>query len=180
MSTTQAPSAVSTPAFTLTPWDLVCKLCHVPAPAGPGAICEHCLGPLEPVPPAGRVLPNRDTIAARGPNLWRYREWLPFTGYAATGQPVPLSPDTGFTPLVDAPRLADRLGVARCWIKNDAVSHPSLSFKDRVVSAAINAAHACGLGTVGCASTGNLANAVAAPDSRPGFSFRTIWNSARS
>ncbi|MDE3150907.1 MAG: threonine synthase, partial [Gemmatimonadota bacterium] len=82
---------------------------------------------------------------------------------------APLSPDTGFTPLVEAPRLAARLGVARCWIKNDAVSHPSLSFKDRVVTAAINAAHAFGLDTVGCASTGNLANAVAAHAARAGL-----------
>ncbi|HEY5219788.1 MAG TPA: threonine synthase, partial [Gemmatimonadaceae bacterium] len=147
-------------------------LCHTPAPAGPTAICEHCLGPLEPVPPANRVLPNRETIAARGPNLWRYREWLPFSGYAEHGAPVPLSPDTGFTPLVDAPRLAARLGVARCWIKNDAVSHPSLSFKDRVVAAAINAAQAFGLDTIGCASTGNLANAVAAHAARAGL---TSW-----
>ena len=71
--------------------------------------------------------------------------------------------------MVDAPRLARRLGVARCWIKNDAVSHPSLSFKDRVVTAAINAAHAFGLVTIGCASTGNLANAVAAHDARAGL-----------
>lgn len=81
----------------------------------------------------------------------------------------PLSLDTGFTPLVEAPRVAERLGVARCWIKNDAVSHPSLSFKDRVVAAAINAAHAFGLETIGCASTGNLANAVAAHAARAGL-----------
>src|SRR4029077_17534344 len=84
------------------------------------------------------------------------------------GEPV-LSLDTGGTPLVDAPRLAARLGVARAWIKKGAVSHPSLSFKDRVVAAAINAAAAFGLGTVGCASTGNLANAVAAQATRAGL-----------
>jgi threonine synthase len=163
--------AVTRGATALTPWPLVCKLCHTPAPAGPTAICEHCLGPLEPAPPADRALPNRETIASREPNLWRYREWLPFTSDAGIGDPfaAPLSPDTGFTPLVSAPRLADRLGVARCWVKNDAVSHPSLSFKDRVVAAAINAAHAFGLDTVGCASTGNLANAVAAHAARAGL-----------
>ena len=64
------------------------------------------------------------------------------------------SPDSGFTPLVEAPELARRLGVARAWVKNDAVSHPTLSFKDRVVSTAINAAHAFGLDVIGCASTG--------------------------
>src|SRR5262249_56971821 len=77
--------------------------------------------------------------------------------------------DTGGTPLVAAPRIADRLGVAQAWIKNDAVSHPSLSFKDRVVATAINAAAAFGLDTIGCASTGNLANAVAAQAARAGL-----------
>jgi threonine synthase len=95
--------------------------------------------------------------------MWRYREWLPFDG-----EPT-LSLDTGYTPLVDAPGIARRLGVARCWIKNDSVSHPSLSFKDRVVASAINAARAFGLDTIGCASTGNLANAVAAQAARAGM-----------
>ena len=80
-----------------------------------------------------------------------------------------LSLDTGFTPLVEVPRLAASLGVARAWVKNDSVSHPSLSFKDRVVATAINAAHALGLTTIGCASTGNLANAVAAHAARAGL-----------
>ncbi|HVB30525.1 MAG TPA: hypothetical protein VNE60_03250, partial [Gemmatimonadaceae bacterium] len=106
------------PTSQLTPWELICKVCRTPAPAGPTAICEHCLGPLEAQPPSNRTLPDKQTIAARAPNLWRYREWLPFTGTPT------LSLDTGFTPLVDAPRLAAKLGVARCWIKNDAVSHP--------------------------------------------------------
>jgi len=109
------------------------------------------------------VLPTRDAIAARPWSLWRYREWLPFDG-----EPV-LSLDTGGTPLVEAPRLATLLGVAHVWVKNDAVSHPSLSFKDRVVATAINAAAAFGLDTIGCASTGNLANAVAAQAARAGL-----------
>src|SRR5207249_6326023 len=92
-----------------------------------------------------------------------YQEWLPFDG-----EPV-LSLDTGFTPLVEAPALARRLGVAHAWVKNDTVCHPSLSFKDRVVAAAINAAAAFGLDTIGCASTGNLANAVAAHAARAGL-----------
>jgi threonine synthase len=83
-----------------------------------------------------------------------------------------LSLDTGFTPLVEAPRLAERLGVGQAWIKNDAVSHPSLSFKDRVVATAINAARSFGLDVIGCASTGNLANAVAAQAARAGL---TSW-----
>jgi threonine synthase len=73
------------------------------------------------------------------------------------------------TPLVEAPTLARRLGVARAWLKNDSVSHPTLSFKDRVVASAINAASALGLDTLGCASTGNLANAVAAQAARAGL-----------
>jgi len=110
-----------------------------------------------------RTLPTSGEIASRPNSLWRYREWLPFDG-----EPT-LSLDTGGTPLVAAPRLATRLGVARAWIKNDAVSHPSLSFKDRVVATAINAAAAFGLDTIGCASTGNLANAVAAQAARAGL-----------
>jgi threonine synthase len=140
-----------------------CRICGGLQDAAPVAICEHCLGPLEPVYSRNRALPDRATIAARPPSLWRYREWLPFEGEPS------LSLDTGFTPLVEAPRLADRLGVARAWIKNDGVSHPTLSFKDRVVATAVNAARAFGLDTIGCASTGNLANAVAAQAARAGM-----------
>ena len=145
------------------PLPLVCKLCHAPHPASASATCEECLGPLEPQYDAGRVLPDAATIASRPHSLWRYREWLPFAG-----EPV-VSLDTGFTPLLDSPALARRLGVARVWVKNDAVSHPSLSFKDRVVASALNAALGLGLDTVGCASTGNLANAVAAQAARAGL-----------
>ena len=145
------------------PLPLVCKLCRTPHPASASATCEECLGPLEPAYEVGRALPDAATIAARPRSLWRYREWLPFDG-----EPV-VSLDTGFTPLLDAPVLARRLGVARVWVKNDAVSHPSLSFKDRVVATALNAALGLGLDTVGCASTGNLANAVAAQAARAGL-----------
>ncbi len=133
-----------------------CRLCGTEFEAAPIAICEQCLGPLEPLYSTHRVLPDRETIERRAANLWRYREWLPFEG-----EPVH-SRNTGFTPLVEVPRLAAKLGVARVWIKNDSVCQPTLSFKDRVVTTAINAAHALGLSAVGCASTGNLANAVAA------------------
>lgn len=140
-----------------------CKICGAEFEAAPEAICAACLGPLEPMYPAARRLPSRAEIAARAPSMWRYREWLPFDGTPT------LSQDTGFTPLVSAPRLADKLGVAQLWMKNDAVSHPSLSFKDRVVASAINAASAFGLEIIGCASTGNLANAVAAQAARAGL-----------
>jgi threonine synthase len=144
----------------------VCANCHTPFAAAPIAICENCLGPLEPIYDNARIIPDRAIIGAREPSLWRYREWLPFTG-----QPT-RSLDTGFTPLIDAPVLARALNVDRAWIKNDAVSHPTLSFKDRVVASAINAAAAFGLETIGCASTGNLANAVAAHAARAGL---TAW-----
>ena len=142
---------------------LRCRNCGIERDAAPVAICEECLGPLEPLYDAARHLPSRAEIASRAPSLWRYREWLPLDG-----SPVH-SLDTGFTPLVEVPRLAPLLGVSHVWLKNDAVSHPSLSFKDRVVAAAINAATAFGLDTVGCASTGNLANAVAAQAARAGL-----------
>ena len=159
-----APSSPS-PA-TPSPFDalpLICSNCGARFEPEPSAICSSCLGPLVPEYDPHRTLPDRDTIAHRAPSLWRYREWLPFAGTPT------LSPDSGFTPLVEAPALARHLGVARLWIKNDAVSHPTLSFKDRVVSTAINAARAFGLDVVGCASTGNLANAVAAHAARAGL-----------
>jgi threonine synthase len=108
-------------------------------------------------------LPTRREIEARPASIWRYREWLPILD-----EPV-VSTDTGLTPLLDAPALARALGVRRALVKNDAVSHPTLSFKDRVVAVALNAAIALGIDTVGCASTGNLANAVAAQAARAGL-----------
>ncbi|MEO7102438.1 MAG: threonine synthase [Gemmatimonadaceae bacterium] len=147
----------------LRPRALRCKLCGAAFAAAPTAICEECLGPLEAVDADASTLPSRAEISRRAHSIWRYKEWLPFDG-----EPT-LSLDTGFTPLVEATRIARRLGVARCWIKNDSVSHPSLSFKDRVVASAINAARAFGLETIGCASTGNLANAVAAQAARAGM-----------
>jgi threonine synthase len=142
---------------------LACRLCGAPADPSPVAVCEHCLGPLEPTYDPARRLPTREEIEARPRSIWRYREWLPL-------QDAPVvSEDTGFTPLVDAPRLARVLGVRRALVKNDAVSHPSCSFKDRVVAVALNAAIGLGLETVGCASTGNLANSVAAQAARAGL-----------
>jgi threonine synthase len=159
-------ASVAAPPLALTARPLRCRHCgteHAPAPV---AICEQCLGPLDPIYDPDRPLPDRETIAGRPASLWRYKEWLPLDG-----DPT-LSLDTGYTPLVDAPALARRLDVARAWVKNDTVSHPSLSFKDRVVAVAINAAAAFGIDTVGCASTGNLANAVAAHAARAGL---TAW-----
>ena len=156
----------TTPHPTLPPFSalpLICSNCGTRFDPEPSAICLGCLGPLVPEYDPRRSLPDRATIGARPPSLWRYHEWLPFAG-APT-----LSRDSGFTPLVEAPALARHLGVSRLWIKNDAVSHPTLSFKDRVVATAINAARAFGLQVIGCASTGNLANAVAAHAARAGL-----------
>src|SRR5437016_248854 len=163
MTSTLASALTPAPRFPPRARPLRCRSCGADRAAAPVAICGQCLGPLDPVYDPARALPDRATIAARAPSLWRYREWLPFEG------DIVHSLDTGFTPLLETPRLARRLGVARAWVKNDTVSHPSLSFKDRVVAAALNAAAAFGLETVGCASTGNLANAVAAHAARAGL-----------
>jgi len=157
---TVVPDPTSEPLRVLPLRCLVCGAEQEPAPV---AICERCLGPLEPVYPSTRRLPDRASISRRDHSLWRYREFLPLDGAPR------FSLDTGLTPLFEAPALARRLGVGRAWLKNDAVSHPTLSFKDRVVATAINAAHALGLDTVACASTGNLANAVAAHAARAGL-----------
>ena len=172
MSTQLAPAASrSTPVpssrlFGPRPHPLICSACRTEYPAQPTAICAACLGPLEPRYDPGRALPAASELHDRPRSLWRYREWLPFSGEPR------YSLDSGFTPLIDAPELARTLGVARAWVKNDAVSHPSLSFKDRVVAIALNAAAAFGLETLACASTGNLANAVAAHAARAGL---TAW-----
>src|SRR5438128_704167 len=158
---TVTPATLAPVSITARP--LRCRNCGAERAPAPVAICDQCLGPLDPVYDPTRPLPDRATIAGRAPSLWRYREWLPFDGL-----PI-LSLDTGFTPLVEAPAMARRLRVARAWVKNDTVCHPSLSFKDRVVAAAINAAAAFGLDTIGCASTGNRANAVAAHAARAGL-----------
>jgi threonine synthase len=142
---------------------LRCRECGAARPPAAAAICGDCLGPLEPVYDAAAPRPDRATIAARPATLWRYREWLPLLGEPRFAR------QTGWTPLHEAPALARRLRVARAWVKNDAVCAPTLSFKDRVVATAINAAAVLGLDAVGCASTGNLANAVAAQAARAGL-----------
>jgi threonine synthase len=106
---------------------------------------------------------RREDIALRPPNMWRYRELLPLEGEAWVGK------HTGFTPLLAAPRLAKKLGVRELYLKNDAVNHPTLSFKDRVVAVALSKAREFGFDTVGCSSTGNLANSVAANAAAGGF-----------
>jgi threonine synthase len=106
---------------------------------------------------------TRDIIASRSKNLWRYRELLPITGEPQTGF------HSGYTPLVRCTRLADRLGLSELYIKDDSVNHPTLSYKDRVVSVAATRAKELGFKVLACASTGNLANSVSAHAARLGM-----------
>jgi threonine synthase len=132
-------------------------------PAEAVYVCDRCLGPLEPVYDYASIRLTRAMIAARPENIWRYRELLPITGEPRTGF------HTGFTPLVRCHRLAERLGLSELYIKDDSVNHPTLSYKDRVVSVAATRAAELGLDVLACASTGNLANSVAAHAARLGM-----------
>jgi len=120
-------------------------------------------GPLEPVYDYKAIHVTRDEIERRPNNLWRYRELLPITGEPLTGF------NSGFTPLVRCDRLAKRLGLSELYIKDDSVNHPTLSYKDRVVSIAATRAVELGFKVLACASTGNLANSVAAHAARLGM-----------
>ena len=137
---------------------LRCKECGESYPLDARYVCEACFGPLEVAydHSATDVAEVKRQIQAGSRGIWRYADFLPFESRPAD----PLEP--GFTPLVRADRLAERLGVdAEIWVKNDA-ANPTHSFKDRVVAVAIAKARELGFQTVACASTGNLANAVAA------------------
>jgi threonine synthase len=133
-------------------------LCGTLYPARPINFCPEDFGPLEVDYHHDAVARtfNRAAIASRPRTMWRYRELLPLDGPPTVGTQV------GCTPLVRADRLAMVLGVSELYIKNDAVNHPTLSFKDRVVAVALSKAVEFGFKTVGCASTGNLAGSVAA------------------
>lgn len=137
---------------------LRCKECGRDYPKRPSHVCEFCFGPLEVVYdyPAIQKAVSRRSIEERPPTMWRYRELLPIDGDPQLGLHV------GFTPLVRARNLGKALGLTRLYLKNDGVNHPTLSFKDRVVAVAANKAKEFGYGTLACASTGNLANSVAA------------------
>ena len=137
---------------------LRCRECGRTYPKQAIHICEFDFGPLEAAydyAAIGTAL-TREIIAARPQTMWRYRELLPIDGEPTVGTQV------GFTPLVRADRLARRLGLRELYIKNDTVNYPTLSFKDRVVSVALSRARELGFEVVACASTGNLANSVAA------------------
>ena len=136
---------------------LKCKECKTEYPLEARFVCERCFGPLE----VSYTLPSGDPEALKrkiqaGPHtMWRYADFLPLAGPARSALP------TGWTPLVKADRLAAKLGLGEVWIKNE-TANPTHSFKDRVVSVALARAKELGFDTLACASTGNLANAVAA------------------
>jgi threonine synthase len=141
---------------------LQCHLCKANYPAEALWVCEKCLGPLEPTYDYRSIKVTREEIERRPKNLWRYRELLPITGEPRTGF------NSGFTPLVRATRLGERLGLSELYIKDDSVNHPTLSYKDRVVSVAATRALELGFQVLACASTGNLANSVASHAARLG------------
>jgi threonine synthase len=139
---------------------LRCRECGEGEPLGASHVCGFCFGPLEVVYDeeliASRV--SRERIEAGPRSLWRYADLLPVL---SSDPALRLDLGTGATPLRPAPRLGARLGLTDLWVKDD-TRNPSGSFKDRVVTIALSAARALGIDTVACASTGNLANSVAA------------------
>jgi len=146
-------------------YQLRCRECGKLSGNAPRSFCEDCFSPLEVTYDYDALKKSfrRDALAARPLNIWRYAELLPLPENFRPSLPV------GGTPLVPAPRLAKDWGLANLYIKNDAVCFPTLSFKDRVVAVALATAREFGFDTVGCSSTGNLANAVAAQAVRSGL-----------
>jgi threonine synthase len=144
---------------------LKCRECGSAYPAEASHVCEFCFGPLEVdydyEAIAGRL--SRASIQAGPLSLWRYLDLLPVEGLPSCGHAV------GMTPLVHAKNLGRALGLNHLYVKNDTVNHPTLSFKDRVVSVAISRAQEFGYKTVACASTGNLANSVSAHAAEAGL-----------
>jgi len=137
---------------------LKCRECGREYPLTATHVCEFDFGPLEVAYDYERIKRSltRAAILSRPKSMWRYRELLPVASEPTVGREV------GFTPLIKADRLARKLGIRELFIKNDTVNYPTLSFKDRVVSVALSRARELGFSTVACASTGNLANSVAA------------------
>jgi threonine synthase len=146
---------------------LECRECKAHYPLEALYVCEQCFGPLEVAydhVQGGDVGELRRRIQGGPQNIWRYADFLPLAG----GPPGPsgrlasrVGLPAGCTPLIRADRLAKRLGLREVWVKNDA-ANPTHSFKDRVVSVAVTRARELGFETIACASTGNLANSVAA------------------
>ena len=144
---------------------LRCRECGKKHPNQPQSYCEECFAPLEVSYDyeALRQSTSREAVSPRAFNMWRYSEFLPLPQGFTPSQPI------GGTPLLKSRKLSSQLGVKNLYFKNDAVCFPSLSFKDRVVATALAAARRFGFETIGCSSTGNLANAVAAQGAQQGF-----------
>jgi threonine synthase len=146
-------------------YELRCNECGKSFGNRPLSACDACYAPLEVHYDLEQIRGRftRESVATGPANIWRYKELLPI--------PEGFQPDlpVGFTPLVRAKGLGKRIGANNLYVKNDAVCFPTLSFKDRVVSVALANAQAFGFTTVGCSSTGNLANSVAAQSARLGL-----------
>ncbi len=143
---------------------LRCRECGRGYPAEALHVCDFCFGPLEVTYDYERIAATvtRERIAAGPRTIWRYADLLP------VADPAPVDLGAGFTPLVRADRLAAELGLGELWIKDD-TANPTGSFKDRVVSVALTKARQLGFKVAACASTGNLANSVAAHAARAGM-----------
>jgi len=143
---------------------LRCRECARTYPAEALHVCDFCFGPLEVDYDYERIaaVVSRKQIAAGPQTIWRYAPLLP------VDDPAPIDLGTGCTPLVRADRLAAELGLRDLWLKND-TTNPTGSFKDRVVSVALTKARQLGFKVAACASTGNLANSVAAHAARAGM-----------
>jgi threonine synthase len=146
-------------------YELRCRECGKTWGNAPRSFCEDCFSPLEVSYDYDSLkkITRRENLASRDFNMWRYSELLPLSeGFAGPNA-------VGGTPLVASRKLASQWGLRSLYFKNDAVCFPSLSFKDRVVATALAAARRFDFKTVGCSSTGNLANAVAAQAAQQGF-----------
>ena len=161
MTTLTVPTAFAGSPAT----SLICRECGNEVPLAPVHVCDQCFAPLEVAYDEDKLrLVTHASIQAGPQSIWRYAGLLP------AGQDLATRVDlgAGMTQLRDAPNLARALGMRKLWIKDDS-GNPTHSFKDRVVSVALSAARAFGYTTVSCASTGNLANSVAAHATRAGL-----------
>lgn len=144
---------------------LICRECGKEYPTEALHVCDLCFGPLEVKYNYDEIKEtmSRASIEAGPKSLWRYKELLPIEGSPTIGL------HAGMTPLVHAKNLGAFLGLDELYIKNDCVNQPTLSFKDRVVAVALTRARELGYETAACASTGNLANSVAAHAAQAGM-----------
>jgi threonine synthase len=145
--------------------ELECRVCGAHEKIIARSYCEECFGPFEVKYDLASIKGKltRDVLDRRRGGMFRFRELLPLDA------PPPFGVEVGGTPLIRAPRLGKALGIDDLHLKNDAVNHPTLSFKDRVVAVALAKAVELGFKVVGCASTGNLANSVSALSARGGL-----------